>query len=284
VIKGGSKLFIGVLKKWENVTHLLNRKEFYYRILAATIVVIYGFLLSSRFLIHLPNDLEDTPLRKQVTNDTITAQMTEKTFFTDRNMLQVGLIFDDQSVTIPRGYAVAVREKSNTKANYKTQLIKITDAYYLLFVHRLPTNWQSVSIQISEIGNSDSTFSTDQKLYVANPKTIKVGHFRQQSSSYYANQYYELLIKDDQKSIAREYQKQNSYQSDIRDIENKISSLKDELTYQTGSQKQDTQNEILNQQTQMNGLKTNIQNSQDQVSEDRTEIQLLKKKQAEIGY
>lgn len=277
-------MFSGVLKKWENVTHLLNRKENYYRILAVAIVVIYGFLLSSRFLIHLPNDLEDTPLRRQITNDTITAQMTEKTFFTDRNMLQVGLIIDDQSVTIPRGYAVVVKEKSNTKVNYKTQLIKITDAYYLLFVHRLPANWQSVSLQISEMGNSNSAFSTDQKLYVANPKTTKVAHFKQQSSSYYTNQYYELLIKDDQKSIAREYKKQKDYQSDIRDIENKISSLKDQLTYQTGSQKQDTQNKILNEQTQMNGLKTNIQNSQDRVSEYRTEIQLLKKKQAEIGY
>ncbi|MDD9150460.1 MULTISPECIES: hypothetical protein [unclassified Sporolactobacillus] len=267
------KRLLGKLKQF------FDHKENIYRVLAGVLIAAYAFLFLSRLLVHVPEDYENTALRTKINTGEITVQMTSRTFYADRNLLEIGLIIDSNANAIPTGYAVKVAEKTNVKAHYPTQLIKIVDDYYLLYIHQLPAGWTDVSVLVSDTGSSGLSLTSDnQKLYVSEPKAVKVKHFKSRSMSEHAADYYHLLIGDCEQSITKEGRKQAADRQNIHALNSQIRALKDQASYQTGSDKQTTESNISSYESQINGLQNDIQQSQTRAKDSRQEIGLLQDK------
>ncbi|MFT8928387.1 MAG: hypothetical protein ABF969_03505 [Sporolactobacillus sp.] len=263
----------------EKLKQLFDHKENIYRALAIILITVYTFLFLSRLLVHAPDDYENTALRAKVNTGDLTVQMTSKTFYADRNLLEVGLMIDNNANSIPTGYSVDVAEKTNLKAHYKTQLIKIVDNYYLLYIHRLPAGWTNVSVLVHAAGSSgESSFSSNQKLYVSEPSAVKKKHFQSLQASAYAANYYRMLIGDCNRAMAKEGEKQARYRENISALNSQIRALKDQASYQTGSDKQDTESNIMSYQSQIVSLENDIRQSQIRANDNRQEIDLLQKK------
>ncbi|MFT8389953.1 MAG: hypothetical protein ABF683_01605 [Sporolactobacillus sp.] len=263
----------------EKLKKIFDHKENIYRALAAVLIVVYAFLFLSRLIVRVPDDYENTALRAKVNTGDLTVQMTSKTFYGDRDLLEIGLMIDNNANVIPTGYAVDVAEKTNLKVHYRTQLIKIVDDYYLLYIHRLPAGWTDVSLLVHAAGSSaQSSFTSSQKLYVSEPSAVKKKHFQSLQAPVYAAHYYRMLINDCGRLIAKEGKKQARYRKNIRSLNTQIRALKDQASYQTGSNKENTESNILSYRSQIGSLKNNIQRSKTSAKESRQEIDLLQKK------
>ncbi|MFT9116831.1 MAG: hypothetical protein ABF586_09230 [Sporolactobacillus sp.] len=272
-------------KEFQKLKQIFDRKENIYRALAVVLVASYAFLFLSRLLLHVPDAAENTPLQTRVDTGEVTVQLTHKTFYTDQNLLELGLIIDPDSGTLPTGYAVKVAEKTNTQAHYRTQLIHVIDDDYQLFIHRLPAHWTDISVRIGPAGSSGlSDLSSSQTLYSSASSTGQKTAFHPQTLTGYAVQYYQFICRNDQHAIQKEAKKQARDRRTIRALKHQIGVLSEQASTQTGSDKTTTESTIQAYQSQIGSIQNAIQASRDRAAERREEIQLVLKKLKKVTH
>lgn len=243
---------------------------------------VFLFFLSSRIIFNAPQKNEDTPLRKPVSFENLTAEISSKRFFTDKNLLQVGLIIKEINSDIPSDITVNIKEKTNQDKKFKTEIVKIVDEYYVIFIHDLPKKWKSVSIEVINKNTNQGTIKLNSKLYVASEKSEVKNKFIKQNLDYYEEEYINILIKDTQKDIKSKEDLIKNNKKDIDKIEQKISSLKSNLDYETDQEKEVTNQEINEKNSKIESLNKEINEKETEIKELKDRIENLKLKQKNL--
>lgn len=243
---------------------------------------VFLFFLSSRIIFNTPQQNEDTPLRKSISFENLNAEIANKRFFTDKNLLQVGLIVKENNSDMPSNIEVKIKEKSDQQKQFKTEVLKVVDEYYVIFVHDLPKKWKSVSIEVVNKNAIQSTVSLTNKLYVANEKAEIKNNFTKQNLNYYESEYINILIKDTQKLIKSNKDLIQNNNDDIDKIKEKISSLESNLEYETDQEKEVTKQEINEKNSKIESLKKEIFEKENEIKELKNRIENLKLKQKNL--
>ncbi|MED1738131.1 hypothetical protein P4U97_01100 [Bacillus swezeyi] len=258
----------------------LKTKGAKYKVTTAAICLILLFFLTSRITFNAPAEDENTDLRTPIDFDSVTLEMTDRTYFSEDNMLEIDFMVTESSSQLPPKLKAIVKEKSDPQKNYNPELIKIKDDFYVLFVRGLPKDWKSVSVQIiDENSDDDSTFG---KMYSSVVKTKTVDVFVKKNRDFYEAKYIDLRIKDNQKLIQDEEKKQRKLNLEITQLRTQNSSLKEDLEYQIGDEKSETQSHIESNSEDIKSKKEAIQESEKVCSELQKRIELLKKRKSHL--
>ncbi|MEG0235872.1 MAG: hypothetical protein RSB77_05415 [Bacilli bacterium] len=259
-----------------------NKKGKKYKQMVYILSFVFLFFLSSRIIFNAPQNNEDTPLRKPVSFENLTAEIANKRFFGDKKLLQIGLIVKENNTDIPSNIEVIIKEKSNTDKKFKTKIVKIVDEYYVIFIHDLPKKWKSVSIEVINKNANQSTSNLNSKLYVANEKSEVKNSFTKQSLSVYESEYINILIEDTQKNIKSNEDLIKNNNKDIDKIKQKISSLKTNLDYETDQEQKVTNQEINEKNSKVDNLNKEICEKEKEIKELKDRIENLKLKQKNL--
>lgn len=249
------------------------------------LVGVYLFFLTSRIIFNTPSDNPDTELRTPITMGNHTVEIASKEFFSDRNLLEVDLMINKKGTSLPPDLKVKVKEKSDTDVEYKTDVKKITDEYYVVFVQDLPKKWKSVSLEVGDKNDeSNSTISMNKKLYVGSQKVSTSEVFIKQKVDYYKAKHIDILMSDANKLIKNEDKNINKADSNISKFEENIVTLKSDLEFQTESEKVETQTEIKSNESQIASLKKEILDREKVKKELKDKIKKLEEKRATLVY
>ncbi|MBW7636329.1 hypothetical protein K1I48_23195 [Bacillus licheniformis] len=251
-----------------------------YKVTTAAIFLILLFFLTSRITFNAPDEDENTDLRVPIDFDPVTLEMTDRTYFSEDNLLEIDLMVTENSSQLPPKLKAVVKEKSDPQINYNPELIKIRDDFYVLFVRGLPKDWKSVSVQvIDENSDDDSTFG---KMYSSAAKTKTVDVFVKKNRDFYEAKYIDLKIKDNQKLIQEEKKKQRKLNLEITQLRSQSSSLQKDIEYQIGDEKSQTESRIQSNSEDIKSKNEAIQESENTCSELLKRIELLKKRKSHL--
>lgn len=251
-----------------------------YKVTTAAIFLILLFFLTSRITFNAPDEDENTDLRVPIDFDPVTLEMTDRTYFSEDNLLEIDLMVTENSSQLPPKLKAVVKEKSDPQINYNPELIKIRDDFYVLFVRGLPKDWKSVSVQvIDENSDDDSTFG---KMYSSATKTKTVDVFVKKNRDFYEAKYIDLKIKDNQKLIQEEKKKQRKLNLEITQLRSQSSSLQKDIEYQIGDEKSQTESRIQSNSEDIKSKNEAIQESENTCSELLKRIELLKKRKSHL--
>lgn len=259
-----------------------KRKGDKYKQMIYILSFVFLFFLSSRIIFNAPQKNEDTPLRKPVSFKNLTAEIANKRFFKDKNLLQVGLIVKETNSDMPSNIEVNIKEKTDTNKKFKTEIVKIVDEYYVIFIHDLPKKWKSVSLEVVNKNTNQSTSTLNNKLYIANEKSEVKNKFIKQNLNYYEEEYINILIKDTQKDIKSKEDLIRNNKKDIDKIKQKISSLKSNLDYETDQEKEVTNQEINEKNSKIESLNKEIYEKETEIKELKDRIENLRLKQKNL--
>lgn len=246
-----------------------------YKRMMLIIIVVFLFFLSSRIIFNAPSEDEDTPLRTPVERSNMTIEIVSKEFYMDTNLLQIDLIVNESGNGIPADLDVEVKEKTNTKEQYKKELTQITDQYYVLFVHDLPQKWKSVSLDLYNKREAENTINLDEKLYVSNTETDKKEVFIQRKIEFYEVKFINLLIEDADKIIQNEQEKKIETMKKITQMERRIESIQEEFTYKTEAEKAEEKQTIASLQSQIETLNREKEEADEGIKEQEERIKNL---------
>ncbi|MCE4051672.1 hypothetical protein [Bacillus sp. Au-Bac7] len=252
-----------------------------YKLFASILVVVYVFFLTSRITLQTPQEEKDTPLREVVNSDNYEIEITSKEFYTDQNVLEVDLIIEEKASNILSDLEVEVKEKSNVKATYKTELNKINNEYYVLFIKGLPSKWESVSLEFFDKNNKASVRSTD-KMYVAKEKAKVFDTFIQYSKNDYVVKHTNVQIRDAEKAIKEEENNIKKAKNNNLKYDAQRTALEDELAYQTDTEKEETQSKINGIKSSVNASNNAIKESEELIEEWQDRITKLKEKKEKL--
>lgn len=259
-----------------------KRKGNKYKQMIYILSFVFLFFLSSRIIFNAPQKNEDTPLRNPVSFENLTAEIANKRFFKDKNLLQVGLIVKETNSDMPSNIEVKIKEKTKQDKKFKTEIVKIVDEYYVIFIHDLPKKWKSVSIEVVNKNVTQSTVSLTNKLYVSYEKSEMKNSFTKQSLSIYESEYINILIEDTQKNIKSNEDLIKNNNKDIDKIKEKISSLKTNLDYETDQEQEITNQEISEKNSKVDSLNKEILEKEKEIKELKDRIENLRLKQKKL--
>ncbi|MCA1028841.1 coiled-coil domain-containing protein [Cytobacillus kochii] len=246
---------------------------------------VFLFFLTSRIIFNIEGENEDTPLRTPVAFSNTEVEIASKEFYMDENLLEVDVIVKQKGSVTPLDLSVDVIEKSDTEKQYKTEITKITEEYYVIFVHDLPDKWKSVSMIINDKNDENSSsLSMASKLYVSQEKTEKIEVFSVKKSDYYEAKYIDTLLDDTKKMITKDTDSINKAKADIKKIEEKISSLEAEQEFQTRTEKENTRQNIASLQTNIDALNSEKKKLNDNLKEYQERIEKLKERKSKLVY
>lgn len=261
---------------------LKKKKGRKYKQMIYILSFVFLFFISSRIIFNDPQKNEDTPLRKPVSFDNLTAEIANKRFYTDKNLLQVGLIVKETNSDMPSNIKVNIKEKTKQDEKFKTEIVKVVDEYYVIFVHDLPKKWKSVSLEVINKNGTQSTMNLNSKLYVAHEKSEAKNSFKKQSLSVYESEYINILIEDTQKNIKNNEDLIKNNNKDIDKIKEKISSLKSDLDYETKQEQDVTNQEISEKNSKVDSLNKEIFEKEKEIKELKDRIENLRLKQKKL--
>ncbi|CEN25486.1 Uncharacterised protein [[Clostridium] sordellii] len=259
-----------------------NKKGRKYKQMIYILSFVFLFFLSSRIIFNAPQKNEDTPLRKPVSFENLTAEVANKRFFTDKNLLQVGLIVKEMNSDMPSNIDVNIKEKTNQNKKFKTEIVKIVDEYYVIFIHDLPKKWKSVSIEVINKNANQGSVNLNSKLYIANEKSEVKNNFTKQNLNYYKEEYINILIQDTQKHIKSNEDLIKNNKKDIDKIKQKISSLKSNLEYETDQEKEVTNQEINEKNSKIESINKENSTKETEIKELKNRVQNLELKRKNL--
>lgn len=252
-----------------------------YKFYASVLVVVYLFFLTSRITLQTPQEEKDTPLREVVNSDNYAIEITSKEFYTDQNVLEVDLIMEEKASNILSELEVEVKEKSNVKATYKTELNKINNEYYVLFIKGLPSNWKSVSLAFFDKNNKAVVRSAD-KLYVAKEKVKEFDTFISYSKNNYVVKHTNVQIKDAEKAIKEAEKNIKKAKNNNLKYDAQRTELEDETAYQTDIEKKETESKINGIKSSVNASNNTINENEELIKEWKDRITKLEEKKTKL--
>lgn len=261
-----------------------------YKLMVAILSLVFLFFLSSRIIFNTPMKDEDTPIRKPIeVADNFSLEIASKEFYKNKNVLEIDVIVNEKGNGVPIDLGFKAAEKTDTKAKYKQEIFKITDEYYVIFVHGLPDKWRSVSLQffdknVKENGVKNVLSSSAKKVYVAKTSTESFEVFSQQKADFYEAKYIDILIKDAEKLIKDEEENIEKSNDDQKKMHERIESIKSDLEYKTESQKEEANQEITQLQSKINTFKNNNLKSAEVIKEQQEIIKKLTEKKGNLVY
>ncbi|MEK4448623.1 hypothetical protein N1I81_22575 [Bacillus sp. FSL M8-0052] len=251
-----------------------------YKVSTAVIFLILLFFLTSRFIFNAPTEDENTNLRTPVEFNSGTLEMTDRTYFSDDHMLEIDFMVTEVSSELPPKLKAVVKEKSDQNKEYNPELIKIKDDFYVLFVRGLPEDWKSVSVQIVDENSEDNSLL--DKVYSSSAKTKATDVFVKKNKDFYEAKYIDIKIKDNLKLIQDEEKKQQKLNVEITQLHTQNGSLKEDLEYQIGEEKEQTKSRIESNQSDIQSKKESIEESKKTCAELEKRIALLKKRKSNL--
>lgn len=246
-----------------------------YKIAVYSMMVIFIFFLSSRVLFHAPKESEDTPIGKQISIGNASVKIVDKEFYTDKNILEIDLILDQSNTKIPEDFGVEVVEKTKKKAKFKTELLKVTDKYYVILIHDLPKKWESVSIHFTSEGSNSSSSMMNTNLYTSKYESEIKDSYVEKNLVDYETKYINFMVTDAEKLIKETSESIRSLEKDIVKVENKIGELQADLEFQTEQEKEISNSEINSLFTQIESMEKEIEKKKEEITEQQNRIEMM---------
>ncbi len=230
----------------------------------------------------MPKAHEDTALRTPVSFSKMDIEVASKDFYEKKRLLEINVLVKERGNGIPIDLGVNIKEKSDTEVAFKKKIVKITDQYYVIFVHGLPDKWKSVSFYFYDKNESKSVMKSDQKIYVSSAKAEKHDRFIPQKDSFYEVKYTNLLMKDAEKIIKEEQKMITKANENQNELKQKIESLEEELDYKTEAEKAEVNQTISSLTLKIEGYKREKTDREKLIREQQGRIKNLKKKKQEL--
>ncbi|KDN91251.1 hypothetical protein MF621_004227 (plasmid) [Bacillus velezensis] len=254
-----------------------------YKFSTAVIFMILLFFLSSRIIFGSPFEVENTKLNTPVSINNMTVEMTDRTYFSDKNLLEIDLMITDSTQDVPPRLEADVKEKSNKSKKYHPEIIKVRDDFYVLFISGLPKDWTAVSVLLNDKNDDDSgSLGSNEKLYSSSSDTKTLDVFVKRNKDFYEAKYIDLKIDANKKLIKEEEEKQDKYAAENTQLNSRTSSLKEDEKYQTAKEKEETESQISSNESKISSNEDAIKDSKEMLAELEKRNELLKKRKSNL--
>jgi hypothetical protein len=254
-------------KKWVRLTNFFreNASISYQIVMVLTVSLALIFAIPSMIFGNESLTL-DTPVGEQSEKkiDSLSLLLLDRKYNPEENYAEV--FVKVQGSFNPGAKLALVVGEAKTESILKSELIRLTDSYYLIQIHDIPSKWGQLVIDIGQISPNQNSFDifdldnlfkdtengkedndvsvTQTTYYVSRDKIPENTDAKPQNHTQYLNHYIDLEIEETKKLVAENNESRNKVEENNRDIEVQIEQLEADKKYQTTSEKERTESEI----------------------------------------
>lgn len=231
------------LQLWLNT----NQSIRYLTTFGILIILFLGFI-SSRFLLEKPIKVVETPREESIWVDKRGYQWIQKYISEDKTELAIliGIENENPDNTSNKEIEIKPSLKNMSISNSEVTVLKGSENFYVLTIKQLPKNWETLRVQVGEVGNNDQAllFFNRETEYESNSLSIDDSKFK--PTQEYANVYATLFeIEENKKMIQKNVtEKQASIKDEIKKIDTEIEKLNKDLEYKTASERANREQRI----------------------------------------
>ena len=231
------------LQLWLNT----NQSILYLTTFGILIILFLGFI-SSRFLLEKPIKVVETPREETIWVDTKGYQWIQKYISEDKTELAIliGIENENPDNITNKEIEITPSLKNMSISNSEVTVLKGSENFYVLTIKQLPKNWETVRVQVGEVGKNDQALLFFNRETEYESESLSSDNDKFKPTQEYANVYATLFeIEENKKLIQKNVtEKQASIKNEIEKIETEIEKLNKDLEYKTASERANREQRI----------------------------------------
>lgn len=274
--------FFSTIKK----KYFRTKTQVYFKTLGLFLSLFFLALLQG-FMSRPSNEFAETKMFEPVIFNTAQLTVTKKEYLVKDNVYRLDLFIESSNTNYndftPELTANVVTQ-SNTTDSISTEVLPISDRYFVLFVKNVPSDYGALRFDLEYKKTDDASNVGNARVYVSPQETAKV---KERYEQYSKNDLRISLLENDlrlQSNRIENLKKENTNISkQIRTKRAKISELTEEMDYQVGEELTDTEKTVSRLETEIESSERSIENNLITIEETDEKIELIHTKINEIS-
>lgn len=268
------------IEKFRNKNKVFKNQSMKYYLITLGMVFGLGFFLSSNYIFNENFvNVKSTVLNQKITLESVTFDLVSRKYNNETGLFQAVLYVENDNIQDDNSISVKVKEDTNPQNILKSNLIKVTDNYYIVTTY-LSENWNTVSLIVSE--NTENSENKTMNIYSNKSDVIEDDNLKEESLKVYNIEITDLEIENVNKEIQYINSELDKKKKLIIDILEDNAKQKENEKYQTEEEIKETEGKISQNNNMIENTKTEIENLLKSLEEQQKKIVKLQEKKSDL--